>query len=71
MALIAGADAGKSFLASLKWNDLQRLRRVIRKVHKAKTHREIDDKEADRLIEALGPKVVEDRLKMIVDAGHG
>jgi len=69
---ILGPDAaGKSFISSLRYEDLRRLRAVVKAVHKARAkghgRAELDDQEADKIIEALGPRVIEKRLKQIVD----
>ena len=57
-----------SFLASLSYDQLQRLRRVVKQVHMAHYPTEhFTDREADKLIEALGPEVLERQLKRAID----
>jgi len=60
-----------SFVADLNFQDLQRLRAVVKKVHLKNypTHM-ITDYEADKLIEALGPEVREAMIKAAVDQGQ-
>jgi hypothetical protein len=57
-----------NWLGSLSFHDLQRLRAAVRKVHlhymPAETY---TDREADKLIEVLGPVVGERLLKREVD----
>lgn len=60
----------KNWLSSLKYNDLARLRRAVRKVHMAYLPGSLySDRQADMLIEALGPEVGERLIKHAVDAG--
>lgn len=58
-----------NWLGSLSFQDLQRLRRAVRKVHlhymPAAAYTE---READRIIETLGPVVAERLLKKAVDS---
>lgn len=59
-----------SFLAGLSYEDLRRLRAVIKKVHFAHYPQEFcTDAEADRLIESLGPSTREAIIRRYVDAG--
>lgn len=61
-----------SFLAGLKHADLERLRKVTKQVHMK--HYPTDfmtDREADRIIEALGAEVVERMLKRSIDGLNG
>ena len=61
-------DAG-GFLAGLSRKDLLRLRQVVRVVHFGRFPRSvITDRECDRLIDALGPRVLEHQLKWLIDA---
>jgi hypothetical protein len=57
-----------TFMNDLKPQDLLRLRRVVRKVH-MKNYPEalMHDREADRIIEALGPAIAERMVKIAVD----
>jgi hypothetical protein len=58
------------WLASLKYEDLQRLRQVVRKMHmKDYPKSRITEREMDRIIEAIGPRVAEQNLKALIDAG--
>ena len=57
-----------SFIAGLSFEDLQRLRAVVKKVHmKYNPIGYQDDKEADKIIESLGPETQQKMLKMIID----
>lgn len=58
------------WLGSLSFDDLQRLRKVVRLVHmKNYPKRQITNREMDRIIEAIGPRVAEQQLKALIDAG--
>jgi hypothetical protein len=58
-----------NWLGSLSFHDLQRLRRVVRKVHLHYMPAAMyTDRAADEIIEVLGPKVAEKLLKAAVDA---
>jgi|TARA_R110000824_G_scaffold30184_5_gene99634 hypothetical protein len=48
------------FLASLSWDSLQKLRRIVKQVHMRHypTHMSTDY-EADKVIEALGPEIMQ------------
>lgn len=59
--------AQDSFLHKLSWQQLQQMRRVVRRVHRRHATSDISDRECDRIIEALGPKAVEESLKKLVD----
>ena len=62
-------QAHTNWVASLSFNDLQRLRRVVRRVHlRYMPESMYSDREADRIIETLGPVVAERLLKREVDA---
>ena len=57
-----------SFLSELRHEDLVRLRAVVRKVHMAYHPRDLcTDREADRIIESLGPETGERMLKKLID----
>ena len=57
-----------SFITTLSFKDLQRLREVVRKVHMAHYREDhVSDYECDRIIDALGPGVLEWDLKRLVD----
>lgn len=61
-----------SFLASLSHADLQRLRRITKQVHMSKYPKDfMTDREADRIIEAIGPEVVERMLRRSLDGLNG
>jgi hypothetical protein len=52
----------------ITFQDRQRLRKVVKTIHFKNYPKEfITDKEADKLIEALGPKVAEDMIKKYID----
>lgn len=58
------------FLANLKPHELRRLREVIKKTHMAYwPERHKTDRECDKIIEALGPEIMERRLKQACDTG--
>lgn len=60
-----------SFLSTLNVENLARLRQVVRRTHMSFYPDEIcTDYEADRIIEALGPEVVEKQLKAMIDRGE-
>ena len=53
-----------SFLSHLSKRDLNRLRTVVRRVHMRHIpDYMMTDRECDRIIEALGPKVAEEQLR--------
>jgi len=57
-----------SFITTLSFRDLERLRKVVRKVHMAHYREDqVSDYECDRIIDALGPQVLEWDLKRLVD----
>lgn len=59
------------WLASLNYEDLQKLRQVVRKVHmKDYPDGMMTEREMDRIIEAIGPRVAEQQLKALIDAGQ-
>jgi len=59
----------KGFLSELSWNDLQKLRLVVKRVHMVHYPSDkVTDHEADKIIEALGPDIMQ---KEIEDAARG
>ena len=57
-------------IASLKYEDLRRLRQVVKRVHFRHYPNEyVTDWEADKLIEALGPETAMFQLKTGIDRG--
>ncbi len=51
------------FLASLSWDSLQKLRRIVKQVQMKHFPRHMaTDYEADRIIEALGPEVMQQEI---------
>jgi uncharacterized protein YnzC (UPF0291/DUF896 family) len=57
-----------SFLTTLSFEDLQRLRECVRKVYMSNyERRHISDFECDKMIDALGQKVLEKEVKRLVD----
>jgi len=58
-----------SIIPELKWDDHKRLRLIVRKVHmKNYPDALMTDTEADRIIESIGPEVLEKMIKAQVDA---
>lgn len=58
-----------SFLSELRYEDLRRLRSLVKQVHMR--HHPIQfmtDAEADKVIEALGPEVMMEQLAQAVDS---
>jgi hypothetical protein len=67
-----GIDMG--FVSTLKVEELGMLRGIVRKVHFAEAVQKhgssfITDRDCDRLIESMGPEVVERAIKFGVDRG--
>ena len=65
-----------SFLKTISKQELDMLRGIVRKVHFAEVvkkfgpnHPAVTDRECDRLIESIGPEVVERMIKFGVDKG--
>ena len=57
-----------SFLTTLSFGDLRRLRECVRKVYMSNyAERHISDYECDKMIDALGQKVLEKEVKRLVD----
>jgi hypothetical protein len=57
-----------SFISSLSWHDLQRLREVVRKVHMANfPEHHINPQEMDKIIEAMGPIALEEELCALIE----
>jgi hypothetical protein len=56
-----------SFIQELSWTDLQRLRHVVRRVHRKYFRDEPTLVEIDQLIESLGAEVAEAHIKVAVD----
>lgn len=53
-----------SFINTLSWEELQMLRRIVKKVHLAYVPQDFaTDKECDKLIEAIGPEIVERMIR--------
>lgn len=58
-----------SFLGRLSFHELQRLRAIVRRVHMRNYRAEFcTDRECDRMIEAMGPRVAEIMVKRAVEA---
>ena len=52
----------------ISFQDRQRLRKIVKTIHFKHYPKEfINDKEADKLIEALGPKVAQDMIKKYLE----
>lgn len=59
-----------SFITALSFHDLKRLRKVVKQYHMAHYPAlHFTDREADRIIEALGPRVLDAQLKQAIDEG--
>lgn len=58
-----------SFLSELRYEDLRRLRKLVKQVHMRYHPIEfMTDREADRVIEALGRDIAMEQLAAAVDA---
>lgn len=63
-----GYWVGVSFLTTLSFEDLQRLRECVRKVYMANyERRHVSNFECDKMIDALGQEVLEKEIKRLVD----
>ena len=63
-----------SFISTIRQQDLDLLRGIVRKVHFAhivKKHGKnfITDSECDKLIESIAPEIVQDMIRFGVDKG--
>jgi hypothetical protein len=65
-----------SFISTIKPEELEMLRGIVRKVHLREVvkkfgynHNAVSDKECDKLIESIGPEVVQRMIKFGVDKG--
>lgn len=59
-----------SFIGTISKNDLGLLRGIVRKVHLVHVPKDhATDKECDKLIESLGPEIVERMIRFGVDKG--
>jgi|TARA_R110001583_G_scaffold4447_2_gene25789 hypothetical protein len=57
-----------SFLAQLDFDDLRRLRQVVKRVHMSEYPKEfLTDHEADKVIEAFGEETMQNLLRAAVD----
>jgi hypothetical protein len=62
--------ARTTFLASLSPHSLMRARVIVKRTHMRHYPTEMmTDREADRIIEAMGPEAMEHAMKFIVDGG--
>jgi hypothetical protein len=60
--------ARSTFLASLSVDSLLKARIIVKRTHMKHYPTELmTDREADRIIEAMGPTAMEDAMKFIVD----
>ena len=58
-----------SIIPELKWADHKRLRLIVRKVHMHMYPEDLmTDVEADRIIESIAPQVLEQWLRIKIDA---
>ena len=62
-------SAGSVFLANLSFKDLKRLRDAVKRVYMQRGYpiELYTDREADRIIESLGPQTAERLIKALVD----
>jgi hypothetical protein len=59
-----------SFISTITTQDLTLLRGIVRKVHLRHVPKQhATDKECDKLIESLGPEIVERMIRFGVDKG--
>ena len=65
-----------SFISTLKQEELSLLRGIVRKVHLryvvakfGPNHPAVTDRECDKLIESIGPEIVERMVRFGVDKG--
>lgn len=59
-----------SFIGTISKDDLSLLRGIVRKVHLVHVPKDFaTDKECDKLIESLGPEIVERMIRFGVDKG--
>ena len=58
-----------SWISSISFTDLQRLRQIVWEIHFRHLPGVVfDEKEADKLIEALGPEISERMIEKFVDS---
>lgn len=63
-------DGAESFLTKISYQDRERLRAIVKKVHlRHHPMEQITDWEADRVIEAMGPQTQEHLIKKAMDHG--
>lgn len=63
---------GAVFLSQLQWKDLKRLREAVKKQYMRFYPVEFfTDREADKIIESLGPVTAEKLIKRLVDQKEG
>jgi hypothetical protein len=61
-----------SFLTTLGYADLMKLREIVRKVFMANYEsRHVSDRECDKIIDAIGPGAWEDHIKDLIDGQRG
>ena len=60
-----------SYLASLSFHDLQRLRASVRRIQGSQLEKQLSDYECDQIISSFGPRVREKYIKMQVEAKLG
>jgi len=60
-----------TFINDLSFADLQRLRRIVKRVHmQSFPPHTYNDREADRLIEAFGPELAERSVRLAITAKY-
>ena len=58
------------FIANLTYDSLQRLRELVKKTHmKHYPARHMNNEQADMIIEAMGPEILERQMKQATDKG--
>jgi len=65
---IADIQADPQYLNSLSFEDLKRLREIVRMRQFQQLGRMPTDRECDQMIASLGPQIIEKYIKMQVDA---
>ena len=64
---LANVQADPSFLNSLSFEDLTRLRTIVKQRHFQMLGRKLSDQDADKQIAAFGPQVRERYIKQYID----
>ena len=64
---LANVQADPSFLNSLSFEDLTRLRSIVKQRHFQTLGRKLSDQDADKQIASFGPQVRERYIKQYID----